>query len=162
MPSTPREAQAVTANWEMHKDDGQKVTTRPNGHKRVQTINKSKSLTQQSDREFSELKQILSKYEMTGVMEHLRNVDLEFRDITTFTDYHEAMREAERAKVAFMELPSKVREAFEHDHGQWLDAAEDGLSEAQTARLIKSGYLPAPEPAPVTAPTEEPAPPVSE
>ena len=162
MPFTPREAAAAVANWEMHEDDGQVVSVRENGKKRVQTVNKSDSLTVQSDREQAEMKSILAKYEMTGVIEHLRQVDLEFRDITAFDNYHDAMREAERAKQEFMTLPSKVREVFDHDHGKWLDAAEDGVTPEQHAKLVKLGMveeITPVEPEAPAAPVSPPAPP---
>jgi len=90
---------------------------------RVQTEFLDESLTVQSDRFRSEIKHIMTRFEETGVMAGMREVDLAFRDVSQFSDFAELMREAEDAKQEFMRLPSKVREVFGHDHFNWLDAA---------------------------------------
>lgn len=82
-------------------------------------------MTVQSDRTQSELKHILAKYEATGVLVNLRDVDLEYRDVSEFEDYVDMSRQLTAAKQAFMRLPPQVREVFDHSVEQWLDAAHD-------------------------------------
>lgn len=126
---------------------------------RVQTLNEEASKTVQSQRSRSEIKNILAKYEQTGVVEHLNSVDLQFRDVTEFEDFADLMRQSAAAKQAFMRLPSKLREVFGHDHHRWLDAAHnpEALTELRP-QLEKLGLLeplPAPPPpAPTPSPTE--------
>lgn len=119
----------------------QEITQRERGNLRVRTINEEPSKTVQHQVADSEIRHILSKYEQTGVLVGLRDVDLEFRDVSEFTDFSDLMRQSKESEAAFMRLPSKVREAFGHDHHQWLDAAHDGLTEAQRAQLEKLGVL---------------------
>lgn len=109
---------------------------------RSQTVNVEPSRTVQSEVNRSELKHILAKYEQTGVLVGMRNVDLTFRDVSEFQDYADLMRQSKDAEAAFMRLPSKVREVFGHDVGTWLDAAHDPEKlEALRPQLVKLGVL---------------------
>lgn len=125
-----------------------KVTTvrEDTGRRRVQTMNTEPSMTVQSDRDRSEIREILRRYRATGVADSLNRAQLTFRDVTAFEDFSDLMRQNVVAQGEFMKLPSKVREVFGHDVANWLDAANDGLDEVQTARLVKLGVLDAPEP----------------
>lgn len=123
----------------------------PKNRGRVQTFNDLPSETVQSDRARSEIKTILAKYKQTGVLEHLRQVDLQFRDVSEFEDFADLMRQSEAAKQVFMDLPSKLREVFDHDHNVWLDYAHspERLEELRP-KLEKLGVwepLPVPPPA---------------
>lgn len=140
-------------------DDQDPTRRRP----RVRTINELLSRTVQSDRDKANVNSILAKYEQTGVMTHMRNVELTYRDVSEFEDFADVMRQAKVAEGEFNKLPSKVREVFNHDVAQWLDAAHDPEKlEALRPQLEALGVLeplpgpPAPAaapPAPVT-PTE--------
>jgi len=92
---------------------------------RVRTFNSLPSMTVQSDLVRTEIKHILAKYRQTGVVEHMRNVDLEFRDVSEFRDFADLMLQSKEAEKVFMTLPSKVREVFDHDVSVWLDCAHD-------------------------------------
>jgi len=94
-------------------------------HPRVQTVNDGPSKTVQSDVVRTEIRHILAKYRQTGVVEHMRNVDLQFRDVSEFSDFADLMYQTKQAEKAFMTLPSKVREVFNHDVAVWLDCAHD-------------------------------------
>lgn len=95
------------------------------GRLRVQTVNDEESQTVQSDRHRAEMKEILRKYEAVGIIDHLRDVDLEFRDVSEFTDYRDMALQLKDAEARFMSLPSKVRELFNHSVEEYLDAAHD-------------------------------------
>lgn len=138
------------------------VSVRENGRVRVRTVNTEPSLTVQTQVQEAEIRHILAKYEQTGVLLNMRNVDLEYRDVSEFTDFVDLMRQATNAKQAFMRLPAEVRKAFDHDHFAWLDAAHDGLTEEQHARLVKAGVLEAVEKEPGRAPDPPTPPPASE
>jgi len=92
---------------------------------RVQTVNTLPSKTVQSDVFRTEMRHILAKYKQTGIVEHLRDVDLQFRDVTEFSDFADLMFQSKKAESVFMTLPSKVRAVFGHDYARWLDAAHD-------------------------------------
>lgn len=92
---------------------------------RVRTVNTEPSKTVQSDVARTEIRHILAKYKQTGMTEHMRDVDLQFRDVTEFADFADLMMQSKEAEKVFMKLPSKVREVFDHDVAKWLDAAHD-------------------------------------
>lgn len=109
---------------------------------RVQTVNDLPSKTVQADVVRTEIRHILAKYRQVGIIEHLRDVDLQFRDVTEFEDYADMARQTKDAEQVFMGLPSKVREVFGHDVMNWLDAAHDAEKlEALRPRLEKLGVL---------------------
>lgn len=129
---------------------------------RVQTINDEESKTVQSDLARSEIRHILAKYRQTGVITHLREVDLVFRDVTEFEDFRDVMVQSKVAEAEFLKLPSKLREVFDHDVSRWLDVAHDPEKlEEIRPQLEKLGVLkpreaaPAP-PEPSTPPTPTP------
>lgn len=138
----------------------QVVTRRENGRKRVQTVNEEESRTVQGQRDEADIRKIIQRYQRDGVLINMAQVDLAFRDVTEFEDFSDLMRQTKEAEQAFMRLPSKVREVFNHSVVRWLDAAHDGLSEVQRGRLTELGVLDAVEDA--SRPVEEPAAPPAE
>lgn len=119
---------------------------------RVQTVNELPSMTVQSDVAKAEIRQILAKFRQIGVVEHLRNVDLQFRDVSEFVDFGDMMQQSAAAREVFMRLPSKVREVFGHDVAVWLDAAHDPVKlDALRPELERLGVL-KPEEVPAVTP----------
>lgn len=95
------------------------------GKPRVQTVNDLPSLTVQSDQKAADINEILYSAAGIGVGEHLRDVELRYMDVSEFTDFSDMMRQMRIAEAEFMSLPSKVREKFNHDVAEWLDAAHE-------------------------------------
>lgn len=127
---------------------------------RVRTLNEEESKTVQSDRNKAEITSILAQYQVTGIMPHMANVELEFRDVTEFEDFADLMRQSQEAEKVFMGLPSKLREVFDHDVMKWLDAAHDDEKlEALRPKLEELGVID--PPAAPAAPAAPPAPPVT-
>jgi len=109
---------------------------------RVQTVNTLPSKTVQTDVFRSEIRHVLAKYKQVGIVEHLRSVDLQFRDVSEFSDFADLMFQSKEAEKVFLKLPSKVREVFDHDVAKWLDAAHDPEKvEAVRPQLEKLGVL---------------------
>lgn len=119
---------------------------------RVRTVNTEESKTVQSDVFRTEIKHIMAKYKQVGIIEHLRDVDLQFRDVSEFQDFADLMFQSKEAEKVFMELPSKVRAVFDHDVAKWLDAAHDSEKlDALRPKLEAVGVL-EPEEVPVVTP----------
>jgi len=127
---------------------------------RVQTVNMLPSMTVQSDVVRTEIRHILAKYRQTGVLEHMRNVDLAFRDVSEFSDFSDLMFQSAEAEKVFMQLPSKVRAVFGHDYARWLDCAHDADKlEALRPELEALGLKFGDEAAPPVVAPAVPAPP---
>lgn len=127
---------------------------------RVQTVNSEPSKTVKSDVLKGEIRHILARYKATGIVEHLREVDLQFRDVSEFSDFADLMHQSKEAEKVFMSLPSKVREVFQHDVARWLDAAHDADKlEALRPRLEALGVMKPKEAAAPEAAPAVPAPP---
>lgn len=121
---------------------------------KYQTVNELPSLTVQSERDDADIQVILARFQVEGTA-RLNESQAMFADITEFTDYADAMRNLRVAEHSFMELPSKVREIFNHDVAEWLDASHD--PEKRDA-LIAAGYLDGPESSgPASPPSSVPA-----
>ncbi len=107
------------------------------GKPRVQTLNKEPSETVQSDAHLADITTILSKFGQQG-MEMLDETALVYADVSEFSDFHDVMLQVREADVAFLKLPSKVREIFGHDVAVWLDTAHD---EDKRDALVAAGFL---------------------
>lgn len=103
----------------------QVVTVRENGRRRVQTVNTMESKTVQADKNKADIRHILAKYEVSGVLMNMQHVDLQYRDVSEFTDFADLMEQSRQAEIAFMKLPSKLRRIFDNRVENWLDAAHD-------------------------------------
>lgn len=129
------------------------------GRPRVQTSDFGESLTVQSDNERADIRKILQRYEAVGIVDHLQEVDAMYRDVSEFTDLHDALLQAKEAETQFMKLPSKLREVFDHDVAKWLDAAHDPekIENLYRPKLEKLGVLePVTQEEPQAAPLVEP------
>lgn len=111
------------------------------GKPRVQTdFGDEESLTVQSEAHLADIGKILKKYDEVGIIDHLAQTEAVFADVTEYTDYADAMRNLKVAEATFMKLPSKIREIFNHDVADWLDAAHDPK---KREKLVEAGFVPA-------------------
>lgn len=114
------------------------------------TVNNRPSETVQSDKHDADINVIYRKFAKTGLIDSLNSAEVNYMDISEFTDFADAMRNIRVAEMEFMKLPSKVREIFNHDPAEWLDAAHD--PEKRQA-LVEAGFIEGP---PVSAPEGAP------
>ncbi len=135
--------------------------------KNYKTVNTEPSRTVQSDAHLADINQIMRNFAEDG-QSILDNAELQFLDVTEFTDYQDLMIEVQRAETDFLKLPSKVREAFGHDVARFLDTAHDPdkrqlLVEAGILKAVETDTqdpprgAPAPEPAEESGGAEEPS-----
>ncbi len=111
------------------------------GRSRVQTVNNDPSETVQSDAHLADINQIMKTFAVGG-FEALAEADLQFMDVSEFTDLADALNQTREAELQFMKLPSKVREIFDHDVAVWLDTAHD---EDKRDALVEGGFLERPK-----------------
>ncbi len=118
--------------------DGRVVGTHDSrGKDRVQTVNDDPSETVQSDAHLADIQNIMARFGQEG-RAMLDEADLNFLDVTEFTDLADALRQSNEAQEAFMKLPRKVREIFDHDVAVWLDTAHD---QEKRDALVEAGFL---------------------
>lgn len=112
------------------------------GKPRVQTEFDDESLTVQSDAEKADINRILKRHSM-GIIDHMRDVEARYLDVSEHSDYADAYRHAARAQEEFMRLHPKVREVFHNDAAEWLDAAHEAdIAQSRWAEgLRKIGLL---------------------
>ncbi len=123
-----------------------------------QTHNTEPPRTITSDAAGADINEILKQYDGVGVLASLNKAELQFLDVSEFTDYADAMRHTRLAEVEFMKLPSKVREIFDHDVAVWLDTAHD---DDKREAMMEAGLIERPKEKKVAAvaaeaPPEEP------
>jgi len=112
---------------------------------KYQTVNELPSNTVISDQKKADINHILKRYKSVGIIDHLNLTAATYQDVTKFSDFADVMRTAKAAETEFMQLPSKVREAFDHDVANWLDTAHD--PEKRQA-LVDAGLIEGFEPNP--------------
>ena len=113
------------------------------GRPRFQEIVNQPSKTVQADAKKADINEILKKANGgLGLVQHLQDVDAQFMDVSEHDDYVTLMRHVRDAESTFNQLPSKVRELFDHDVAKWLDAAHAAPGE-NDALLAEAGVDPA-------------------
>lgn len=99
------------------------------------------SLTQQHDKEDVDLNILLKKFGVHAKPTFTNKLPLQ-GDFTQITDYRSAMQIIKESEVAFGELPSNIRDRFDHDPAKLLEFIynKDNREEA-----IKLGLIDAPK-----------------
>lgn len=113
---------------------------RKGGHPRVQTVNKEPSMTKQSFKDECDINHIINRYDNTGLVAHLNQAQAKYGDVTQVTDYHDAMNIVAAAQQQFMMLNPKIRDHFNNDPAEFLDAANDPDKREE---LVELGLIPA-------------------
>jgi len=98
------------------------------------TFDKAEMQTKQSHRDECDVNQIVSRFEATGVIQHLNNHQRNYGDIDG-TDFKEAMDLVADAKTMFEELPSDIRTRFKNDPSRFLDFMANPKNESEMIEL---------------------------
>ena len=129
---------------------------------KVQYSSKLPSRTKQAPHAECDINQIMSKYQKTGIIEHVQNRPGSYESFIGATDYHTSMNMILEAQESFNLLPSSVRARFENDPGAFLAFVQDPANHEEMGRMgLLHDYSPAeqraePEDAPASpAPTED-------
>lgn len=91
-------------------------------------------LTQQSDKEKSNINNMLKKYIRTGVISRVKNFEAKYGDVTGI-DFRQAMELIVGARESFYELPSDVRKRFDNNPEKLLTFMEDPNNREEAIRL---------------------------
>lgn len=88
------------------------------------TNNKEESMTQQSDKDSTDINIIMARFEKTGQLPQV-NVQGIHGDFTGITDFHDAQQRILAAKEAFEEIPATIRDRFNNDPVEFVKFAEN-------------------------------------
>jgi len=113
------------------------------------------SMTKQSHKAECDINTIISQYQKTGIITHINNNKSEYLDLPNDYDFQHSMNIVLTAQESFSTLPSKVRDFFHNNPGEFLAAFNNPNMRPQ---LEEWGLI---NPAPAAAP-EQPSPKVSE
>jgi len=76
--------------------------------------------TKQADAEKSDINNIMKKFLKTGVMTFTNKNEPQYGFANSET-FHESLEIIRKSEEMFQELPSKLRQKFNHDPGEFLD-----------------------------------------
>lgn len=88
------------------------------------TVNNEESLTQQSDRDETDINIIMERYSKTGMLPQL-NMEAMTGDFSEAVDFRTAQEQILAAREAFLEVPAKLRARFHNDPQEFIDFATD-------------------------------------
>lgn len=97
-----------------------------------------KAATVQSAKDECDVNQILKRYETTGVLEHTRQFNGQYGDFSEIGDFQSAMQSVQVGREIFDTLPAQMREIFNNDPGNFLDAVVDP---DRNQELVELGIL---------------------
>jgi len=83
------------------------------------------SLTHQSMKDECDINKIMSRWQKTGVLEHVSKYEGRYGDFLSVTDYQSSLNAIMEAQEAFASLPSTIRDHFSNDPSNFLSAFDD-------------------------------------
>lgn len=107
------------------------IEVRPNGTKRVATLNNEPSLTDQSQKKDCDINVIVAKYLKTGQVKHLAKRVGQYADVSNIPDLSEAIMQVRAAQDAFDALPAQLRQKLNNDPTQMISYLNDSSKLAE-------------------------------
>ncbi len=101
-----------------------------------------KSMTKQSFGKQCDINAIVSRYEKTGMLDHVRKNPGVFVDVSNVGDYQQMTAKIRFAQEAFEQLPSALKERFQNDPAKLVEFMSD---DANREEAVKLGMLPKPK-----------------
>lgn len=149
----------LTRSLQSEKETTMRSFYRP--HARVHPPEGGDSLTMQSMAAECDINNIVSKYQKTGLLDHVQKHGPQYGDMSSSHDFTEAMNLVTEAQSMFEELPSSIRKKFNNDPTEFLDFVAEPENRDE---MVILGLLDAPtgsaepDPAPAGDPPPNPEP----
>lgn len=110
----------------------------------------SRSVTNQSDKDSTDLNLIFAKYEKTGLIPDIITGDMRkpiFGDFTLVPDFTTMQRNIARTQQAFDALPASIRDEFKNDPQALIEFLADSKNDEKAVKLgLKDKtHLPVPD-----------------
>lgn len=93
------------------------------------------TMTQQHFKEECDVNNILKRYVITGVCDHINERQPIFADVSNVGDFMQAQNMILQANEDFMSLPSNVRKRFNNDPALLIDFLNDPASREEAISL---------------------------
>lgn len=133
----------------MTKKSVQFATPYDGERRRVVSEPVGESMTQQHFKDEVDVRNIIKKYDSTGLINHVQRGQAQYGDFSQTVGFKEALDMVNSAKDSFMELPAELRREFKNDAGEFYTFVSDPNNSDQ---LIEMGLAKAPQ-APAESPT---------
>ena len=119
-----------------------KIEARKNGTKRVFTVNTEPSKTDQSQKEASDVNNIMAQYLKTGQLTHIaKNIGV-FADVSEIKDLQESIDTVNLANQAMMALPAELRNRLNNDPQEFIEWINDDKNNEEAISFgLKSPIL---------------------
>lgn len=117
-----------------------------------------KTKTMQADKDRCCVNNIMAKYHKTGIIDHVRQTEGRYADVSDVGDFQEAMNIVAQGKQSFEALPAKIRKRFNNDPVEFLQFVGNPDNQDDLIKMGLATARPTPEPAPEpekTAPEPE-------
>lgn len=114
---------------------------------RVQVLFTDLSLTKQSAKDECDINRIMSRFAVTGAIEHLNRHHGDFGNFIGYSDYQTSLNQIIDAQQMFDDLPAKVRTRFGNNPAAFLEFAQnsDNVDELISLGLAHKRARPANE-----------------
>lgn len=145
----------------MEPKEGKNIVMLGN-RKRVYTINKKPSMTDQSYKNEADSNMIMAKYKKTGELpKHIAKIQGQFADVSEVQNLLEGKIKLQQAEEEFLNIPSLLRKKFDNKFENMLaylndpandkEAIELGLKvERENAEPVRKSEPASPSPAPAS------------
>jgi len=116
------------------------IEKRPNGTKRVATLNEQPSMTDQSFKDEVNVNNIINKFNRTGQISHLAKKSGMYADLSTIEDLHSSLTQVVQAQEAFDSLPAELRRRFGNSPVEMVNFLQDPSNDQEAVKLGLKQY----------------------
>lgn len=121
---------------EVPKDySGKLIMLRKNGTRRVFSVNRQPSKTDQQWAKEADMNSIIAQYQKTGQMPPMAKIQGQFADVSQIEDLLPSLMKVELAKNSFMKLPAHVRSRFGNKTENMISFLQDPSNNAEAIKL---------------------------
>lgn len=121
------------------------------------TVNNEPSMTQQSDRDSTDINIIMKRYGATGQMPTVIEPG-KYGDFSQVTDYRTALDTLRHADEKFLDVPAEIRKQFNHNPAEFFEFVNNPANKDKMRTMGLLTEAPAPVPSTPPAPTPTPTP----
>jgi len=119
-----------------------KIEIRPNGTKRVSTVNTEPSKTDQQWKKSCDVNEIVTRYKKTGQLNHVRANQGTYADVSQIPDLLTSLLQVKKAEEAFLTVPAELRKKLDNDPVQFIEYLQDPKNDDEARKFGLKPPLP--------------------